>query len=121
MYGHGRDTNVFELTLVSADDIALDAILSLRAIWAASHRGYAWRLDAWGEGPSRVRLTDLGLDPALRSWKLSAVCLFHGTFALEWSGRANDAPPEYIRCAGLTDDERCLQSCAVRLHWQAAA
>lgn len=105
----------------SAADVALDAILALRAIWASCHRGHDWRLDAWGEGPSRVRLVDLGLDPALRSWKLSAVCPLHGTFGQEWSGRADDDPPDCIRCIGMTNDARCTQSCAVRLHWRAAA
>ncbi len=104
-----------------AGNVALEAILRLRSIWCSYHRGHEWMLDAWGEGPSRVRLVDLGLDPALRSWKLSAVCPFHGTFGAEWSGRRNDVPPEYVRCTTMTAGDRCAQSCAVRLRWQVAA
>ncbi len=89
------------------DDAALGAILALEKIWRRAHEGYEWRLDRWGEGPSRVSLADLGLDARVRTLTLLATCPPHGAVPLEWTGRLADEPPTSARCQRLVGDVPC--------------
>jgi hypothetical protein len=94
------------------DDFALEAILALRKAWTRKHRGYRFRLDKWGEGPSRIRFSDLGLDLEIQSRYLSAVCPVHGRFHELWTGPAIAPRPDRIPCPG--DRELgCGQECGV--------
>lgn len=83
-----------------AEDAALDAIITLETVWNARHRGYRWKLDKWGEGPSLLSLADLGLQVTLVTRVLSAVCPLHGRFRTTWSGVALRERPKKILCPG---------------------
>ena len=91
---------------------ALEAILTLRKAWTRKHRGYRFRLDKWGEGPSRMRFADLGLDLDIQSRYLSAVCPLHGRFHVLWTAPAIAPRPDRIECPG---DHKvpCRQECGV--------
>ncbi len=92
------------------EDAMLDAIFTIETIWAARHRGHAWRLDRHGEGPSRLTFADLGLKLALQS-ALSAVCPLHGRFDLTLPSLL-DEHPRKIACPGRRR-ARCGRSCTV--------
>src|ERR687887_22553 len=94
------------------DDFALEAILALRRQWARKHRGHRFRLDKWGEGPSRISFHDLGLDIEMQSRYLSAVCPVHGRFHELWTGLAVATRPDRIACPG-DRAEPCGQECGV--------
>lgn len=103
---NGRAEEARELRGV--DDVALEALLAVAGVWERRHRGFRWRLDRWGEGPSRVTLADLGLDARLRTVTLMGVCSRHGKFFLQWTGRYEDEAPHAARCslvdgAGICD------------------
>jgi hypothetical protein len=91
-----------------AEDFALEALLSIERVWERAHRDHELVPDPWGEGPSRVRLVDLGLDPRVRTHALTGVCHRHGAFSTEWSGRIDEDPPDFARCTATTDGERCV-------------
>ncbi|MGH2450429.1 MAG: hypothetical protein ACRDGE_03995 [Candidatus Limnocylindria bacterium] len=44
------------------EDAWLHAILTIDTHWKAKHRGHAWQLDRWGEGPSLLTFAELGLE-----------------------------------------------------------
>ena len=94
------------------DDFALEAILALRKAWTRKHRGFRFRLDKWGEGPSRIRFSDLGLDINVQSRYLSAVCPVHGRFHVLWTGPAIASRPDRIECPG-DRAVPCGQECGV--------
>lgn len=94
------------------DDFALEAILALRKAWTKKHRGFRFRLDKWGEGPSRLRFSDLGLDIDIQSRYLSAVCPLHGRFHELWTGPAITPHPDRIECPGDRKTQ-CAQACGV--------
>lgn len=83
-----------------AEDAALDAIITLDTIWKARHRGYRWRLDKWGEGPSLLSFADLGLRVGTVTRVLSAVCPLHGRFRLTWTGFTLRERPKKVACPG---------------------
>jgi hypothetical protein len=94
------------------DDFALEAILSLRKTWTRKHRGFRFKLDKWGEGPSRIRFADLGLDINIQSRYLSAVCALHGRFHMLWTAPAIAPRPDRIECPG-NRKVPCGQECGV--------
>ncbi len=96
----------------NVEDAALDAILTLETIWTARHRGHAWRLDKWGEGPSLVTFAQLGLRIVAAARSLSAVCPLHGRFRRTWSGTSLEERPRKIECPGRRR-ARCGLTCRV--------
>jgi hypothetical protein len=73
---------------VEFEDIALDALLALRARWDAA------------QGECGATLQALGLELAPQERYLSAVCASHGRFHLLWSAPAASDRPERIECPG---------------------
>jgi hypothetical protein len=73
---------------VEFEDIALDALLALRARWDAA------------QGECGVTLQALGLELAPHERYLSAVCDAHGRFHLLWRDPATNDRPERIECPG---------------------
>lgn len=102
------------------DDFALDAILALRRAWTRKHRGFRFRLDKWGEGPSRMSFADLGLDVVIQQRYLSAVCPVHGRFHELWTGAAVAPRPDRIACPGHRGAP-CGQECGVDYVYEPAA
>lgn len=93
-----------------AEDLALEALLAIERSWEQAHRYGEPTPDLWGEGPSRLRLLDLGLDARLRSHALLGTCPFHGRFMTEWTGLVDERPPEVARCTDTSAGERCRLS-----------
>ena len=91
-----------------AEDFALEALLSIERVWGQAHLEAELVSDRWGEGPSRVRLADLGLDPRVRTHAMTGVCHRHGDFGVEWTGRIGEDPPDFARCTATSDGERCV-------------
>ena len=94
------------------EDFALEAILLLRKTWTRKHRGFRFRLDKWGEGPSRITFKDLGFDINIQQRYLSAVCPVHGRFHELWTGAAIAPRPDRISCPG-DRSVACGQDCGV--------
>jgi hypothetical protein len=69
-----------------AEDLALEAILAMERAWGRAHRDGELEPDEWGEGPSRVRLADLGLD-ARAFATTSCSGRAHGTASSLFNGR----------------------------------
>lgn len=90
-----------------AEDFALEALVAMEAAWERAHRGRELASDVWGEGPSRLRFADLGLDARVRSHAMVGMCPRHGEFAVEWTGRLNEDPPSVARCTEVSDGQRC--------------
>lgn len=90
-----------------AEDSALEALLAIEHSWERAHRGHELAPDVWGEGPSRLRLADLGLDARVRSHAMVGMCPRHGEFAVEWTGLLHEDPPDVARCTAGADGERC--------------
>jgi hypothetical protein len=90
-----------------AEDLALDALLAIEHSWKEANGDRELIRDIWGEGPSRLRLEDLGLDTRLRSRTLVGTCPLHGTFANEWTGLVGERPPDVARCPDTSAGERC--------------
>ena len=97
-----------------AEDFALDALLAIEDAWKRAHRGGELAADPWGEGPSRLRLADLGLDARVRTHALIGACPRHSEFFLEWTGLIDEEPPEFARCTATNEGERCPLSGPVR-------
>lgn len=95
------------------EDLALEALLSIERAWERAHRGVELATDRWGEGPSRLRLADLGLDARLRTHTMLGVCYRHGAFPVEWTGLMDEEPPHFARCTAASEGERCPLSGAV--------
>ncbi len=89
------------------EDLALESLLSIERAWTQAHPEGDPPSDPWGEGPSRVRLADLGLDARLRTHPLVGMCHRHGEFVLEWTGRIHEEPPDFVRCTATSDGQRC--------------
>lgn len=89
------------------DDFALEALLALEELWERKHRGFPWKLDRWGEGPSRVTFADLGLDARIRTLTLIGVCTRHGKFEHAWVGRYEDEVPHAARCPVVDAEGAC--------------
>ncbi len=108
---HGTRTDRFSV----AEDFALAALLSIEHAWEHAHRDGELERDPWGEGPSRLRLADLGLDARTRSHTLVAVCYRHGGFKVEWNGLMDEEPPDFARCTDTSEEGRCSLSGPVTL------
>ncbi len=85
---------------VEFEDIALDALLALRARWDAA------------QGESGATLQALGLELAPHERYLSAVCDAHGRFHLLWRDPATNDRPERIECPG-DGQILCRRDCTV--------
>lgn len=96
-----------------AEDAALEALLAIEHAWERAHRGQEPVEDVWGEGPSRLRLADLGLDARLRDHALVGICQRHGEFTVEWTGFLHEEPPDFARCTATADGQRCPLSAAL--------
>lgn len=90
-----------------AERSALEALVAIEHAWKSAHRDGEPMLDRWGEGPSRLRLADLGFDARLRSHAVIGACPRHGEFASEWTGLITDRLPEVLRCTHVEAGERC--------------
>lgn len=90
-----------------AEDFALETLLAIEHAWDRAHADGEPTADRWGEGPSRLRLADLGFDPRLRREPMVGLCPRHGQFLTEWTGILTDRPPEDLRCTILGGSERC--------------
>ncbi len=85
---------------VDFEDVALDALLALRARWDAA------------QGESGPTLQALGLELAPHERYLSAVCDAHGRFHLLWRDPATNDRPERIECPG-DGQVLCRRDCTV--------
>ncbi len=90
-----------------AEDVAIEALLAMERAWAKAHRGGELPPDMWGEGPSRLRLADLGLDTRLRSNSMIGVCSVHGEFSFDWTGLRHEQPPQVSWCTATSGGQRC--------------
>ena len=88
------------------EDLALGALLALRARWRAA------------EG-RHVTLRALGLELGPQERYLSAVCATHGRFHVLWRGAALDDRPERIVCPG-SGQMPCEDRCAVDFTYERA-
>lgn len=105
MSGTRRGTRIDHYSV--AEDFALEALVAIEHAWELAHRGVEPVPDRWGEGPSRLRLADLGLDARVRSHPMVGVCPRHGEFSVEWTGRIHEEPPGFARCSAMSEGERC--------------
>jgi len=97
-----------------AEDLALEAIVAMERAWGRAHRDGELEPDEWGQGPSRVRLADLGLDARLLDHVLLGACPQHSEFSLQWTGLVDETPPDFARCSVTNAGERCPLTGPVR-------
>ncbi len=89
-------------------------LVAIERAWARAHPEGEPEPDRWGEGPSRLRLADLGLATGVRSQAMVGLCYRHGEFATEWNGLEDEEPPDFLRCTVASDGRRCELSGPVR-------
>ena len=90
-----------------AEEVALPALIAIEKAWRAAHRDGELSPDIWGEGPSRLRLSDLDLDTRLRTHAMYGICPVHGDFSFDWDGLRHEQPPEVARCSATSGGQRC--------------
>lgn len=90
-----------------AERSALEALIAIERVWKSAHPSGEPIPGRWGEGPSRVRLADLGFDARLRTLAIVGLCPRHAEFFTEWTGLLADRLPEQLRCERVDDGRRC--------------